>query len=109
MARLLIITSEGGSLGFRLGGFESREVAKDADPTMVLEELERETRYALVCIDKHILERADKSLLTRLKKKGLPVVMPLDIPVAWEEDGAGESPVARMIRRAIGYQIKIRK
>lgn len=109
MTRLLIITAEGGSLGFRLGGFESREVAKGTDPTGVLEEVERESRYALVCIDKHILERVDKGVLTRLKKKGLPVVMPLDIPLVWEAEGAGESPVARMIRRAIGYRIKIRK
>ena len=109
MASLIIITREGASLGFRLSGFETREVRPGEDPTVTLEEVEAEGEAALVCMESRLLEMVNQMALKRIKKTGFPVIVPLDIPLRWQLEDEVESPIARMIRRAIGYQIKIKK
>jgi hypothetical protein len=47
--------------------------------------------------------------MRRIKKSGLPVIVPVNIPEAWGEGGPEEAPFARLIRRAIGYHIKLKK
>ncbi|MEE9613590.1 MAG: V-type ATP synthase subunit F [Thermodesulfobacteriota bacterium] len=108
MTGLIIITRPGVSLGFRLGGFECRE-ERGEDVSAVLEEVEREGRYGLVIMDEELKARVSKPLMRRINRKGLPVVVPVYIPEAWEERGEAESPAVRLIRRAIGYQIKIKR
>lgn len=109
MSGLLIITGEDDSLGFRLGGFECRELSEGDDVCALLEDIVEGGKYGLVCIEERFYERLSKELMRRIKKKGLPVLMPINIPQAWQEAAPGESTVARLIRKAIGYQIKIRK
>lgn len=106
MPELIIITEHGRSTGFRLAGFETMEVSRDEDPSVLLEELEE---TLLLCVDAETLSRVSQPTLKRIKKKGLPIIIPLDIPAKWNEQREAESPIVRMLRRAIGYQIKIKK
>jgi vacuolar-type H+-ATPase subunit F/Vma7 len=109
MAGFLIITEEGASLGFRCAGIECLEVNGLADIPALLFKLQAGGRYGLVVVDEKILERVPEHEMRRIHKKGLPIIMPINIPRQWGEAEFGESPVVRLIRRAIGYQIKIKK
>ena len=109
MAGFLVITGEGESLGFRCAGIECLEAAAGADISALLFKLQSGGRYGLVAVDEKLLERVPEHEMRRLERKGLPIIMPVNIPSQWGTVEYGESPVVRLIRRAIGYQIKIKK
>ena len=109
MTGFLVITGEGDSAGFRCAGFDSIEVRDPPEVPPLLSRLVAEEKYGLIAVDERLLDTVPEALMRRIRKKGLPIVMHINIPRRWEERGVGESPVVRLIRRAIGYQIKIKR
>ncbi|HEY4708271.1 MAG TPA: V-type ATP synthase subunit F [Thermodesulfobacteriota bacterium] len=109
MAEFLVITGPGASLGFRCAGVETLEVEESADVSGLLLGIQAGGKYGLVAMEEGLLAKVSELTMKRLRKKGLPVIIPINIPAKWGEAEAGESPVVRLIRRAIGYQIKIKR
>ncbi len=109
MAGYLVITDGDTAPGFRLAGLDCIEVDDDTDMAALLSSIVDEGRYGLVCIEERFLNRVPENVMRRIQKKGFPVIVPVDIPGVWGEREPGESPIARLIRRAIGYQIKIKR
>lgn len=109
MAEILVITGPGESLGFKTAGIETLEAAVDADLGALLLGLQASGKYGLVAMEERLLEKVPGNAMKRLRKKGLPVIIPINLPQAWGEAEPGESPVVRLIRRAIGYQIKLKR
>lgn len=109
MPAIVIITAPNASLGFRAAGIETREAGEDDDISALLLSIQNEGRHGLVAIDERILKRAAEASLKRIAKKGLPIIIPISIPSTWGEEGMTESPVLQIIRKAIGYQIKLKR
>lgn len=109
MSGFLVITRQGASLGFRTAGVETLEVDSETDISGLLLDLQEEARYGLIAIEESFFDKASDHAKKRLRKKGLPVIIPIDLPLKWGVSEAGESPVMRLIRRAIGYQIKLKR
>lgn len=109
MAGIVVIADRTTSLGFRLAGVECIDVEGDGDITGLLLELVSGDRYGLIVVDERLFNRVPEKVMRRIKKKGYPVVVPITIPRRWVEKEAVESPMARLIKRAIGYQIRIKK
>ncbi len=109
MPEVLVITAPGDSLGFRCAGLECREAGPGADVSSMLLSIQAEGKYGLVAIEDRLLMRASEATLKRLKKKALPIILPINVPQSWGPAVGEESPVVRLIRRAIGYQIKIKR
>ena len=109
MSEFLVITRQGASLGFQTAGMATLEVDGQTDISTLLLDLQEEGKYGLIAIEESFLEKASEHAKKRLRKKGLPVIIPLNLPLKWGEEQAGESPVLRLIRRAIGYQIKLKR
>lgn len=109
MAELLVITGPGASLGFRCAGLDTLEVEEGADISGTLLNIQSGGRYGLVAVEERLLEKVPELAMKRLRKKGLPIIIPISLPLKWGEAGAAESPVVRLIRRAVGYQIKIKR
>lgn len=114
MAGFVVIASSDVTAGFRLGGFDCIEISKGAPGAAeavgsLLEEIEKEGRYGIICIDEGLLKLVPEGITERYRKSGLPVIVPISIPDEWGEAEPEESPIVRLIRRAIGYHIKLRK
>lgn len=109
MAELLVITGPGASVGFRCAGIDTLEVEEDSDVSGTLLDIQSGGRYGLVAIEERLLQKVPELAAKRLRKRGLPIIIPISLPLKWGEAGAAESPVVRLIRRAIGYQIKIKR
>ncbi|MBI2414126.1 MAG: V-type ATP synthase subunit F [Deltaproteobacteria bacterium] len=109
MAGILVLTGKGASLGFRCAGLECREAGEDESIPEILSGIQASGRYGLVVVEERFLEKVPENVMKRIRKKGLPIIIPVNIPGKWGEAEYGESPVVRLIRRAIGYQIKLRK
>jgi vacuolar-type H+-ATPase subunit F/Vma7 len=110
MPDFLVITDQGDSLGFRCAGIECREVGPETDVSSMLLSIQEEGKYGFVVIEDNILSRASESVMKRLKKKPLPIILPINVPQKWSmAAGEEESPLVRLIRRAIGYQLRIKR
>lgn len=109
MAGLLVITSQDESLGFRCAGVECMELGADADVSKVIGDIQLEAKYGLVVVEESLYRKVSENMLRRIRRKGLPIVVAVNIPKKWSEREFGESPVVRLIRKAIGYQIKIKR
>lgn len=107
--QLLVITGHNESLGFRCAGIECREVGDGSDISNLLLTLQAEGKYGLIAVEDRYLSRVSENVMRRMIKKGLPIILPINIPQKWGEVEVGESPVVKLIRRAIGYQIKIKR
>lgn len=105
----LIITGPDASLGFRCAGLSCIEADEGSDISSLLLSLQAEGRHGLIAIEERLLNKVSENVMKRIRKKGMPIIMPINIPQKWEEVEFGESPVVRLIRRAIGYQIKIKR
>lgn len=106
--KVLVVTGCGGSAGFRLAGLETRELAPDEVSSFMLELL-AEGVYGIVIVEERLYTEISGQVMKRIEKKGLPMVVPVMVPRSWEETGPVESRAVRLIRKAIGYQIKIKR
>jgi vacuolar-type H+-ATPase subunit F/Vma7 len=109
MAEFLVIVGRDTAPGFRLGGFNCMEVEEGEDISSLLEGIQKEGRYGLICIEERFLREVSGEIMRRIRKAGLPIIVPINIPKAWGEGEPEESPMVRLIRRAIGYHIKLKK
>lgn len=109
MAGFLVITGPGASLGFRCAGLDTMEAGEGEDLPTRLAALSDEGKYGLIAVEDRLMTGVPEAVTRRIKKKGVPILVPINIPERWGEVEYGESPVVRLIRKAIGYQIKIKK
>lgn len=105
--RFRIVTRPGQGLGFRLAGAPVEEV-EEAEATARISTLLADPDLGVLAVEESLLSRLPEPLLARVGRAGVPVLLPFALPGRWGESGRGEAYVAAMIRRAIGYHIKIR-
>ena len=104
--RVAVAVRPGDDLGFRLAGAEVREVAPGDEPA-AFRALLADARLGVVCVEEELLSAAPARLLARARARGLPVLLPFALPRRWGEAGRGQAWVAALIRRAVGYGVKL--
>ncbi|HBO83768.1 MAG: hypothetical protein A2073_03275 [Deltaproteobacteria bacterium GWC2_42_11] len=110
MSKLLIITYPDASLGFSLAGVEVREAKEGEDITPLLQNIISGGEYGLLAVEENLLSKVPEGILKRIRKAGIPVIVPIDTPKSWYGEAEMESSyVVRLIRKAIGYQVKIKR
>ncbi len=109
MARLIVITDPDTALGFRLAGVEVAEVsAKEEAAERLLMLLRTKEPGIVIYNDEYRTGLPEKSQI-ELEESVSPVFYA--IPVA-QATGGGEPRehyLARLLRRAIGYQLKLKR
>ncbi|MBI3047669.1 MAG: V-type ATP synthase subunit F [Acidobacteria bacterium] len=104
--RLKVVTRPGAGLGFRLAGVPVEEVSGPVTAER-LAALVEEPGLGILAIDEELLGGVPQDVLERVSRDGVPIVLPFTLPARWGERVGGEEYVSALIRRAIGYHIKI--
>lgn len=102
--RVLLQTGEG--LGFRLAGAQVEEL-EPAALVPRLHALLEDPAVAVVAIDEQLWDTLPQTVAERVGKHGRVVVLPFALPHRWSETGGGQAYLAAVIRRAVGYHIKL--
>lgn len=63
----------------------------------------------VLAVEEELLEQVPQALLEKIGREKVPVLLPFAFPRRWKETGRGEEYVAALIRRAIGYHVKIQR
>jgi vacuolar-type H+-ATPase subunit F/Vma7 len=103
-----VVTRPGEGLGFRMAGAAVEEVEEGEVPER-FKALLSDPGLGVVAVEEELLERVPEALLQKVGREGVPVLLPFTFPRSWEEGGRGEEYVATLIRRAIGYHVKIQR
>ncbi len=109
MDRILVITYPEMALGFRMAGADVVEIEKGRESPQILEGVIEEDRYGLIALEEGLLERVPEDLEKRIRRKGRPVLIPIRSPEGWGGEAPGEPYIAKILRKTIGYHIKIKR
>lgn len=106
--RFKVITRPGEGLGFRLAGAPVEEI-EEARVAERFRALLADPASGVLAVEAELLEKVPEPLLEKVGRDGVPVLLPFTFPSRWREAGRGEEYAATLIRRAIGYHVKIQR
>ena len=104
MKRIVVLTPEDARHGFALAGVRQWILARD-DLQATLQELVRDPETGVIVIDERLIAGAAQEKVREIEKRWTGVIAVLPSPgrvARIEEDYA-----LRLIRRAIGYQVRL--
>ncbi len=103
---LRLVARPGDGLGFRLAGVDTVEVAPGEEAARFREIL-ADPAVGVLAVEGEVLRQVPEAVLRRAASHDLPVILPFALPRSYGEPGRGREYVAALIRRAIGYHIKL--
>ena len=95
------------ALGFRLAGARVEEIAPGEEAAR-LGPLLAAADAGVVAVEESVIAGAPEGLLEPALRTGLPIVFPFALPRRLAEPGAAETYVGLLIRRAIGYHVRLK-
>lgn len=104
--QLRVVVRPGDGAGLRLAGVAVEEVAAGDEPSR-LRTLLADGAVSVLAVETTVLGAAPEAMLRRAAERSLPVILPFTLPRRLSEAEAGRAYVAALIRRAIGYHVKL--
>lgn len=104
--RLSVLVRPGDALGFRMAG-AAVETAAAGTELAVLRGLLADPTVGVLAVEEELLSSVPQRLLQRARQRGVPVILPFSIPRHQGGAGRGREYVAALIRRAIGYAVRL--
>jgi vacuolar-type H+-ATPase subunit F/Vma7 len=108
MNKVLVITYGDIAVGFKMAGVDVITPGKDEDLSDLLEDCIKNDEYGLVAVEEAFLSNLNEWTRKKLDKAGKPIIVPISTPQKWARKEAADTYLARLVRKAIGYQIKIK-
>ncbi len=93
-------------VGFSLAGLVAEPLAEVADPTPAITACLERSDLGVLLIEESIYDTLPPDLRTRLDRSARPVVVPFPGP-AWSGARSAEDRVVELLRRAIGYRVRL--
>lgn len=103
---LVVLVRPGSALGLRLAGATVEEIAPGAEAA-ALRRLLADPHLGVLAVEEDVLGAAPPRLLGRARQAAVPVLLPFRLPASLGEAGHGEAYVAALVRRAVGYAVKL--
>jgi len=104
-----IVTDPETALGFRLAGSEAFAAADGREAEEIIAGIVQKKECGLLLVREDLLAGVGATLLRRIERSGFPIIVPLPLQGSWFEEERGLEYVLRLIRRSIGYQMRIRR
>ena len=104
-----MLTDEDTADGFRLAGVDVEVVESPEDARMRLSELIDEDSSGILAVDERMMTEVDERLRKKIDSIYRPIVVSLPIRSRLEVGEDHAAYLARLIRRAIGFDITLRR
>lgn len=108
MSEMVIIARSGRADGFSMAGFNVIEASLQ-DIEDVAQSCALSGDFGLIVIDDDLYNGLGKETLKRYQKTSKSLLMPIELPKGTMEGTFKDTYIEKIIRRAIGYQLKIKK
>ena len=109
MNKVLVITYSDIAVGFKMAGVDVITTGKDEDLSDLLEDCMKNDEYGLVAVEEIFLANLNEGIRKKLDRAGKPIIVPITTPQKWAKKEEADTYLARLVRKAIGYQVKIKR
>lgn len=109
MSEILVIGEPEIIEGFALTGARIRPESDPARVERMLANLFQSGETDIVVVTESLFERIPEKTRIRAETSGHPIFLTLPRPAGIELPGEREDLISRIIRRAIGYRLKVRR
>ncbi len=109
MGQIVALVDEDTGLGFKLAGIEVRKSNSLEELENAVQTVSSDREIKIVIVDEALFRQLPERLEKQLSESTAPIFVPIPSMRLWRGAIKPEEYVARLIRRAIGYQIKIRR
>jgi V/A-type H+-transporting ATPase subunit F len=106
MYKFVIVTDSDRASGFRLAGVEVFEAGSNEEAKKVIAPLLYKDDIGIVAVNEEFMLTLDEKMMTRIEKLSRPLIIP--IPSKSKEIDR-RSYIERLLRKAIGYNIVMRR
>lgn len=102
-----VLTSTAASAGFRLAGLTVDEVADPSTASARLAAAAADSDVGIILIEQTLLDAVLPAVRRAVDRRPLPIIVPIPAP-NWSHAAAdGESYIVELLRRAIGYRVRL--
>jgi V/A-type H+-transporting ATPase subunit F len=106
MYRFAVVTDPDTADGFRLSGVDVIEVTSVDEVKKIIPDLLLKDDTGIIALNEDYMQAIDEKLMAKIEKTYRPIIIP--IPVRKKGDG-GPTYIERLLQRAIGYNIVVRR
>jgi vacuolar-type H+-ATPase subunit F/Vma7 len=97
------------ALGIALAGFQPIEATTGAETATALEDLaSAPARGGVVLVEAPLYDALPAATRRQIRRDGAPIVMPFPGPAPLAEGVSPEAELLDILRRAIGYRVRLR-
>ncbi len=107
--KLIIITYPENITAYRLAGVEVVQPSDNKSVADILEDIVRKGSCGIVAMEEDFFKRIPEWLTKKIYKQAVPVLVAIRSPRRWLKEEESFAYVGSLIRRAIGYQIKLKR
>lgn len=110
MLKVLVISEKELARGFELAGVETWTVSDAKQASQALAKVISSGEHGIVIMDEKLSSGLDKQVTTTLSRSNGPMLVTIPAELRWRDTERlpHDDYVARLIRRAIGYQLNIK-
>jgi vacuolar-type H+-ATPase subunit F/Vma7 len=110
LSRVLALLRRDLGSGFALAGVEVAAAADAGAARAALVSAMTSGVYGMVIVEEEFLNGMDETARRELEASTMPLVIAVPGAMAWreEEEAPSDDYIARLIRRAVGYQLNIK-
>ncbi len=109
MYRLVVLTDPDNADGFRLGGVDTRVAESPEEARRVLADLVDDDSSGIIAANATFVAAIDERLQRKIDSSYRPIVISLPITEKLEIEQDHRAYLSRLIRRAIGFDITLRR
>lgn len=109
MYKLVVIANPEYAYGFRLAGVDVLEARDQEEARSKLLGAINDDRSGIVAVDEEFMNEMDDALTAKIERMYRPIVISIPTPKSIKGAGTSRKYLARFIKRAIGFDIKLRE
>lgn len=106
MYKFMVVTDPDTAAGFRLAGAEVIEAANPSEARKIIPPLLHRDDTGIIAVNEEFLQALDEKLMSRIEKTYRPIIIPIPRRA---HVGGGPGYLENLLRRAIGYNIVVRR
>ncbi len=106
MYKCMVVTDPETASGFRMAGVEVIELANPEEAGKLISKLLHRDDTGVIAMNEDFIEKLDRKIMERIEKSYRPIIIPIP---SGRREAEQESYIDRLLRRAIGYNIVVRR
>ena len=103
-----VIAGPASAAGYRLAGLPTDEVGSPAAAAAALQARSQEPGLGVLVIEQDLLDATPEAMRRDAERRPIPIIVPAPRPAWGATSGDVEGMILELLRRAIGYRVKLR-